>query len=134
MMLDAWSRKGVGYALSHLLDPRLPRAALDGAFESRRPAPGLMHHSDGGVQSASRRYRERRAEAGIRGSMSRTGNPYDTAPVESFLKPLKHEEISVHDYATLQDGIERLPRPGGGLPPDTPPLRPELSAPEEYEA
>jgi putative transposase len=109
VLLDAWSRKVVGYALSHFLDARLPLAALEAALESRQPGPGLIHHSDRGVQYASRRYRERLAEAGIRGSMSRTGNPYDNAHVESFLKTLKHEEIYLHDYATLQDVIERLP-------------------------
>jgi putative transposase len=109
VILDAWSRKVVGYALSHFLDARLPLAALEAALESRRPAPGLIHHSDRGVQYASRRYRERLTEAGIRGSMSRTGNPYDNAQVESFLKTLKHEEIYLHDYVTLQDVIERLP-------------------------
>jgi putative transposase len=109
VILDAWSRKVVGYALSHFLEARLPLAALEAALESRRPAPGLIHHSDRGVQDASRRYRERLAEAGIRGSMSRIGNPYDNAQVESFMKTLKHEEIYLHDYATLQDVIERLP-------------------------
>jgi Integrase core domain len=78
-------------------------------LESRRPPPGLLHHSDRGVQYASRRYRERLAEAGLRGSMSRTGNPYDNARVESFMKTLKHEEVYLHDYATVQDAIDRLP-------------------------
>lgn len=109
VMLDAWSRKVVGYAVSHVLDARLPLAALEAALEGRRPAPGLIHHSDRGVQYASRRYRERLAEAGLRGSMSRTGNPYDNAQVESFIKTLKHEEVYLHDYNTLQDAIERLP-------------------------
>ncbi len=109
VILDAWSRKVVGYAVSHLLDARLPLAALEAALESRRPPPGLIHHSDRGVQYASRRYRERLAEAGLRGSMSRTGNPYDNAQAESFIKTLKHEEVYLHDYTTLQDAIERLP-------------------------
>ena len=110
VILDAWSRRVVGYAVSHFLDARLPLAALEAALESRQPPPGLIHHSDRGVQYASRRYRERLAEAGLRGSMSRTGNPYDNAKAESFMKTLKHEEIYLHDYATLQDVIERLPR------------------------
>lgn len=109
VILDAWSRKVVGYAVSHVLDARLPLAALEAALESRRPPPGLLHHSDRGVQYASRRYRERLAEAGLRGSMSRTGNPYDNAQVESFIKTLKHEEVYLHDYATVQDAINRLP-------------------------
>jgi putative transposase len=110
VILDAWSRKVVGYAVSHLPDARLPLAALEAALDTRQPPPGLIHHSDRGVQYASRRYRQRLAEAGLRGSMSRTGNPYDNAQVESFMKTLKHEEIYLHDYATLEDVIERLPR------------------------
>ena len=110
VILDAWSRRVVGYAVSHFLDARLPLAALEAALESRRPPPGLIHHSDRGVQYASRRYRERLAEAGVRGSMSRTGNPYDNAKAESFMKTLKHEEIYLHDYAILQDVVDRLPR------------------------
>ena len=110
VILDAWSRRVVGYAVSQYLDARLPLAALDAALDSRQPPPGLIHHSDRGVQYASRRYRERLAEAGLRGSMSRTGNPYDNAQVESFMKTLKHEEIYLHDYATVQDVVERLPR------------------------
>ncbi len=109
VILDAWSRKVVGYAVSHLLDARLSLAALDAALESRRPPPGLIHHSDRGVQYASRLYRDRLAEHQIRGSMSRTGNPYDNAQVESFLKTLKHEEVYVHEYDTMQDVIDRLP-------------------------
>ncbi len=108
MILDAWSRKVVGYAVGHVLDARLPLAALEAALESRRPPRGLIHHSDRGVQYASRRYRERLAEAGLRGSMSRTGNPYDNAQVESFIKTLKHEEVYLHDDATVQDAIDRL--------------------------
>jgi putative transposase len=109
VLLDAWSRKVVGYAVGHVLDARLPLAALEAALESRHPPPGLVHHSDRGVQYASRRYRERLAEAGLRGSMSRTGNPYDNARVESFIKTLKHEEVYLHDYTTVQDAIDRLP-------------------------
>jgi putative transposase len=109
VILDAWSRKVVGYAVGPLLDARLPLAALEAALESRCPPPGLIHHSDRGVQYASWRYRERLAEAGLRGSMSRTGNPYDNAQVESFIKTLKHEEVYLHDYATVQDAIDRIP-------------------------
>jgi putative transposase len=62
------------------------------------------------TQYASRLYRERLAEAGLRGSMSRTGNPYDNAQVESFMKTVKHEELYLREYATMQDIVERLPR------------------------
>ncbi len=109
VILDPWSRKVVGYAVGHVLDARLPLAALEAALESRRPPRGLSHHSDRGVQYAARRHRERLAAAGARGSMSRTDHPYDHAQVESFLKTLKHEEVHLHDYATVQDAIDRLP-------------------------
>jgi transposase InsO family protein len=82
------------------------------------------------VQYASRRYRERLAEAGIRGSMSRIGNPYDNAKVEGLIKTLKHEEVYLHDYATVQDAnrpTSLLPR--RGLQPETPALRPGLPTP-----
>ena len=84
VVLDAWSRRVIGYAISHLLDTRLCLAALDAALDLRQPRAGLVHHSDRGVQYASRAYRSRLAAHGIRGSMSRRGNPYDNAHVESF--------------------------------------------------
>jgi len=109
VILDAWSRKVVGYALGRWLDTRLPLAALEAAIQSRRPAPGLVHHSDRGCQYASRAYRECLAAHGIHGSMSRKGNPYDNAQAESFMKTLKHEEVLLFDYDTLQDAIDRIP-------------------------
>ena len=109
VVLDAWSRRVIGYAISHLLDTRLCLAALDAALELREPTAGLVHHSDRGVQYASRAYRERLEEHGIEGSMCRQGNPYDNAKVESFFKTLKHEEIFANDYRTLADVVDRLP-------------------------
>lgn len=109
VILDAWSRKVVGYAISHLLDARLCLAALEAAVEERCPAPGLVHHSDRGVQYASRAYRERLEAHGIRGSMARRGNPYDNAQVESFFKTLKHEEVFAFEYSTVEDVLRRLP-------------------------
>lgn len=109
VLLDAWSRKVVGYAISRYLDVRLPLAALEGAVASRKPAPGLIHHSDRGGQYAAKSYRERLTALEIQGSMSRTGNPYDNAQVESFFKTLKHEEVYAYEYETMQDVIERLP-------------------------
>nr|WP_269141191.1 DDE-type integrase/transposase/recombinase [Gemmatimonas groenlandica] len=91
VVLDVFSRKVIGYAIGPTLDARLPLAALDAAIESRQPPPGCVHHSDRGSQYSSGRYRERLAEAGLLGSMSRAGNPYDNAHVESFMKTLKHE-------------------------------------------
>jgi putative transposase len=110
VLLDAWSRKVVGYAISHLLDARLPLAALDAALTQRPPPPGLVHHSDRGVQYTSRVYRERLAAQGVRGSMGRRGNPYDNATMESFMKTLKYEEIYPREYATVDDVIRRLPQ------------------------
>lgn len=109
VLLDAWSRKVVGYAISRYLDARLTLAALDAAVASRRPGSGLIHHSDRGTQYAARQYRERLEALGILGSMARTGNPYDNARVESFFKTLKHEEVYAFEYETMQDVLERLP-------------------------
>jgi putative transposase len=109
VLLDAWSRKVIGYALGPMLDARLPLAALDAALDTRTPAPGCVHHSDRGSQYASRRYRERLTAAGLRGSMSRAGNPYDNAHVESFMKTIKHEEIYLRSYRTMTDLMVQLP-------------------------
>jgi putative transposase len=109
VVLDAWSRRVVGYAISRSLDSRLCVAALEAALEERRPGRGLVHHSDRGVQYASRAYRELLATHGLVGSMSRRGNPYDNARAESFFKTLKHEEILLFDYQTMEDVLERLP-------------------------
>jgi putative transposase len=109
VILDAWSRKVVGYAISHLLDTRICLAALEAAIEERAPPPGLVHHSDRGVQYAARAYRRVLEEHGMRGSMARAGNPYDNAQVESFFKTLKHEEIFAYDYQTMDDVMRRLP-------------------------
>ena len=110
VLLDAWSRKVVGYAVSRYLNARLTLAALEAAVASRRPAPGLIHHSDRGSQYAAKDYRNRLEMLGFRGSMGRTGNPYDNAQVESFFKTLKHEEVYAYEYETMQDVMERLPR------------------------
>lgn len=109
VILDAWSRMVVGYAVSRLLDTRLPLAALEAAIRSRAPQPGLIHHSDRGCQYASRSYRERLTAAGILGSMSRKANPYDNAQAESFMKTLKHEEVLACNYETMQDVVDRIP-------------------------
>ena len=110
MILDAWSRRVVGYGLGQTISAQLTLAALDAAITSRRPAPGLVHHSDRGSQYAARTYRDRLAEFGILGSMGARANPYDNAKAESFMKTLKHEEVLVHDYETMRDVAERLPR------------------------
>jgi putative transposase len=109
VLLDAWSRKVIGYAFGPVLDARLPLAALDAALEARKPPAGCVHHSDRGSQYACRRYRERLIAAGLEGSMSRAGNPYDNARAESFMKTLKHEEIYLKAYRTMADAIQHLP-------------------------
>jgi putative transposase len=90
VLLDAWSRRVEGYTVSRFLDVRLTLAALEAAVVNRRPAPGLIHHSDRGSQYAAKEYRDRLKELGMRGSMGRKGNPYDNAYAESVFKTLKH--------------------------------------------
>jgi putative transposase len=109
VVLDVWSRRVVGYALSTTLEARLPLAALEAAIAARQPPPGLVHHSDQGVQYTAKAYRHCLAHHGLRGSMARRGNPYDNAYAESFLKTLKCEELYAGHYATLSDVTARLP-------------------------
>src|SRR5580704_16392591 len=77
VILDAWSRRAVGYAISRSIDARLTLAALGAAVESRKPPPGCIHHSDRGSQYAALAYREALDRRGVVGSMGRRGNPYD---------------------------------------------------------
>ena len=103
VVLDAWSRKVVGWALERHLQASLCKAALERAIETRHPAPGLVHHSDRGVQYASAEYIGVLERNRIQGSMSRPGNPWDNARCESFMKTLKQEEIYCGEYADLED-------------------------------
>lgn len=89
VILDAWSRKVVGYAIGRSIDVRLTLAALRSAIERRKPPPGCIHHTDRGSQHAAGRYRQALAENSLDGSMGRRGNPYDNAKAESFMKTLK---------------------------------------------
>lgn len=109
VILDACSRKVVGYALSQRLDTPLALAALESAVASRRPPPGCIHHTDRGAQYASQLYREALEAAGLRGSMSSVGNPYHNAQAESFMKTLKVEEVYRAGYETFTDVAQRLP-------------------------
>jgi putative transposase len=77
VIMDAWSRRIVGYAMSRRIDARLTLAALDAAIALRRPPPGCVHHGDRGSQYAAEKYRGRLREAKLVGSMGRRGNPYD---------------------------------------------------------
>ena len=109
-LLDSFTREIVGWSLSKFMDADLPLAALNNALAARRPAPGLLHHSDRGSQYASRVYLEQLQAAGITPSMSRKGNPYDNACIESFYKTLKTEEVNVQDYLDLEDARQNLDR------------------------
>jgi putative transposase len=109
-VLDAWSRRCVGWTLSREIDTTLTLAALNQALTTRRPAPGLIHHSDRGVQYASSAYIARLHDAGVQVSMSATGNPYDNAKAESFFKTLKREEVYLNNYQTFADANENLRR------------------------
>ena len=109
-ILDACSRKVVGYAISRHIDTTLALAALRSAVESRRPPPGCIFHTDRGAQYASEAHRRALDEAGLLGSMSSPGNPYHNAQAESFMKTLKVEDIYIGGYETFADVAERLPR------------------------
>jgi len=130
VILDAWSRRAVGYAISRSIDVRLTLAALNAAIESRDPPPGCIHHSDRGSQYAAQAYREALLRCGLVGSMGRRGNPYDNAKAESFMKTLKVEAVYPMAYETLRRcrrGPSAVHR--RGLQPTPSPLRPGLSQP-----
>ena len=110
VILDAWSRKVVGYAISRSMDARMAVAALKAAIEGRKPRQGCIHHSDRGSQYASEIYRELLADHGLVGSMGRRGNPYDNAKAESFMKTLKVEAVYLVAYETFEDVTADLPR------------------------
>lgn len=102
-VMDLFSRRIVGWALSEHIDTALVESALQNAIESRCPPPGLLHHSDRGVQYASVRYRQQLSEHKILCSMSRRGNCWDNAPMESFFGSLKSEWIRYQRMENLED-------------------------------
>jgi len=108
VVLDAFSRKVVGWALADHLEASLAIAALDMALAARAPPPDLIHHSDRGVQYACAPYGERLDAHAIRASMSRAGNPYDNAKAERFMRTLKDEEVNGKTYASLEDARSRI--------------------------
>ena len=108
IVLDRYSRKAIGWALDRSLTATLAVRALQQAVDSRQPPPGLVHHSDRGVQYCSREYVTVLETNQILPSMSRPANPYDNAACESFMKTLKAEEIHCTEYRDFQDLSEHL--------------------------
>jgi len=103
VILDAFSRRCIGWALEAHLGVELTLGALRMALARRRPAPGLIHHSDQGVQYAAHEYVAVLRDHRIEISMSRAGKPNDNAACERFIRTLKHEEIYLRDYADIED-------------------------------
>jgi len=108
VILDAYSRRCIGWALSRHIDTQLTLAALRMALQTRTFQPGLMHHSDRGVQYAAADYVALLLEHQIQISMSRTGNPYDNAKAERFMRTLKYEEVYMNDYETLAEVLASI--------------------------
>lgn len=109
VILDLYSRKAVGYAISRQIDTDLSLAALHMAVQNRNPKPGVIHHSDQGVQYAAHDYIDELRNHKFQISMSRKGNPYDNAFAESFMKTIKTEEVYLWEYQTLEDVLIRIP-------------------------
>lgn len=103
VLLDLYSRRVIGWAMSAKPDQHLAIAALQMALVSRRPHQGLMHHTDQGATYTSVAYQHRLAEYGIAASMSRKGNCYDNAVAESFFSTLKNDLVHERDYQTREE-------------------------------
>ena len=103
VLLDAFSRRCIGWALPRSLEAALVLEALRMALTERRPRPGLVHHSDRGVQYAAHDYTAQLEQHGIRISMSRRATPYDNAQAESLMKTLKYEEVYRTEYRNLEE-------------------------------
>ena len=111
VVLDAFSRRVVGWALEDHLRAELPLKALDMAIRTRRPPPAsLIHHSDRGVQYACNDYAAVLQANAIAASMSGPGNPYDNAKAESFMKTLKHEEVNGRAWRTIEEARNDIER------------------------
>ncbi len=108
-ILDAYSRRVIGYAISTGLETSLTLRTLRMTIAARNPATGVIHHSDQGVQYASEEYVEELRQHGFMISMARRGNPYENATMESFFKTLKQEEVYLFDYETIADVLDRIP-------------------------
>lgn len=109
-ILDAYSRRVVGWCLSRQIDAALAVAALEMAVKARKPAPGWIHHSDQGVQYACRDYVAILEDRAARISMSARGTPRDNAQAESFMRTLKHEEVYLQDYGTFEEAEPSIGR------------------------
>jgi putative transposase len=103
VVLDAYSRLVIGWALERTLEAKLALGALQMALDKRGASAALIHHSDRGVQYACGDYTQLLQKHGIRISMSRKANPYDNAKAESFMKTLKHEEVHRVEYRDLAE-------------------------------
>ncbi|HJS83511.1 MAG TPA: IS3 family transposase [Nitrososphaera sp.] len=108
VVLDAYSRRCIGWALEPYLEAELAVEALRMALATRQVDSGLVHHSDRGVQYASAAYTDLLKERGLRISMSRRGNPYDNAQAERFMRTLKYEEVYLFEYETLAEARARV--------------------------
>ncbi len=108
VVLDAFSRRVIGWALGRTLEAGLAVTALRMALIQRQPAPGLVHHSDRGVQYASQDYTEMLKQHQATISMSRKGNPYDNAACESFMKTLKYEEVYRNEYRDFHEAYSSI--------------------------
>lgn len=108
VVLDAFSRRAIGWALGRTLEAELAFCALRMALEERKPSAGLVHHSDRGVQYASHEYTELLKQHHVTISMSRKGNPYDNAACESFMKTLKQEEVYRNEYLDFDDAYSSI--------------------------
>jgi transposase InsO family protein len=103
VVLDAYSRRVVGWELGEDLRAELALGALNRALADRAIEPGIVHHSDRGVQYCCQAYVERLRACGFVVSMSRAGNPYDNAKAEAFMKTLKSEEVYLHRYRDMEE-------------------------------
>jgi transposase InsO family protein len=110
VVLDAFSRRVIGWALDRSLEAELAVAALRMALRERQPTTALVHHSDRGVQYACSDYTDLLKEHQVRISMSRKGNPYDNATCESFMKTLKYDEVHRQEYRGLNEARSSIER------------------------
>ena len=110
VILDAYSRRVVGWALDRTMEDELTLTALRMALEQRTVGPTLVHHSDRGSQYASNDYTNLLKDRGVQISMSRKGNPWDNAGCESFMKTLKYEEVLRNEYRDLAEAKRLIAR------------------------